>query len=63
MPILRDEAFEGYLREEGEGLMFGPYEKTEKLKLFAEHGVPDWFGADPCWMKISTLSLGTGKRQ
>jgi len=46
MPILRDEAFEGYLREEGDGLMFGPYEKTEKLKLFAENGVPDWFGAD-----------------
>ncbi|TGV76695.1 FAD-binding oxidoreductase, partial [Mesorhizobium sp. M00.F.Ca.ET.149.01.1.1] len=26
MPILRDEGFEGYLREEGDGLMFGPYE-------------------------------------
>ncbi len=46
MPILRDEAFEGYLREEGDGLMFGPYERTEHLKLFAENGVPDWFGAD-----------------
>ncbi|MDZ5454844.1 FAD-dependent oxidoreductase [Labrys sp. ZIDIC5] len=46
MPILRDEAFEGYLREEGDGLMFGPYEKTEHLKLFAENGVPEWFGAD-----------------
>lgn len=46
MPILRDEGYEGYLREEGDGLMFGPYEKTEKLKLFAEDGVPDWFGAD-----------------
>ena len=46
MPILRDEVFEGYLREEGDGLMFGPYERTEKLKLFAENGVPDWFGAD-----------------
>ena len=46
MPILRDEDFEGYLREEGDGLMFGPYEKTEHLKLFAENGVPDWFGAD-----------------
>ncbi|MCA2013684.1 FAD-dependent oxidoreductase [Cereibacter sphaeroides] len=46
MPILRDEAFEGYIREEGDGLMFGPYERTEKLKLFAENGVPDWFGAD-----------------
>jgi dimethylglycine dehydrogenase len=46
MPILRDEGFEGYLREEGDGLMFGPYERTEKLKLFAEDGVPAWFGAD-----------------
>ena len=46
MPILRDEAFEGYIREEGDGLMFGPYERTEKLHLFAENGVPGWFGAD-----------------
>ncbi len=46
MPILRDEGFEGYLREEGDGLMFGPYERTEHLKLFAENGVPEWFGAD-----------------
>ena len=46
MPILRDEGFEGYLREEGDGLMFGPYERTEHLQLFAENGVPEWFGAD-----------------
>lgn len=46
MPILRDEGFEGYLREEGDGLMFGPYERTEHLELFAEDGVPEWFGAD-----------------
>ena len=46
MPILRDERFEGYIREEGDGLMFGPYERTEKLHLFAENGVPAWFGAD-----------------
>ena len=46
MPILRDEDFEGYLRQEGDGLMFGPYERTEHLKLFAEDGVPEWFGAD-----------------
>jgi dimethylglycine dehydrogenase len=46
MPILRDEGFEGYLREEGDGLMFGPYERPEQLKLFAENGVPEWFGAD-----------------
>lgn len=46
MPILRDEGVEGYIRQEGDGLMFGPYERTEKLKLFAENGVPEWFGAD-----------------
>lgn len=46
MPILRDEGFAGYLREEGDGLMFGPYERTEHLKLFAVDGVPEWFGAD-----------------
>lgn len=46
MPIMRDEAIAGYVREEGSGLMFGPYERTENLKLFAVDGVPEWFGAD-----------------
>ena len=46
MPIFRDEEYEGYLREEGDGLMFGPYERTEHVKLFAEDGVPAGFGAD-----------------
>jgi dimethylglycine dehydrogenase len=46
MPILRDESFAGYMREEGEGLLFGPYERPEHLKLFAVDGVPAWFGAD-----------------
>ena len=46
MPILRDETFAGYIREEGEGLLFGPYERPENLKLFAVDGVPDSFGAD-----------------
>lgn len=46
MPILRDEGFAGYLREEGEALLFGPYERPENLKLFAVDGVPTWFGAD-----------------
>lgn len=46
MPILRDEAVAGYIREEGDGLMFGPYERPEHLKLFAVDGVPEWFGAD-----------------
>ena len=51
--------YEGYLREEGDGLMFGPYERTEHLKLFAENGVPEWFGADLS-KRISTRSPGTG---
>jgi dimethylglycine dehydrogenase len=46
LPILRDEAFAGYLREEGDGLLFGPYERPEHLKLFAVDGVPKWFGAE-----------------
>ena len=46
MPILRDESINGYVREEGEGLMFGPYERPEKLEYFALDGVPEWFGAD-----------------
>lgn len=46
LPILRDEEFNGYIREEGDGLMFGPYERPEHLKLFALDGVPEWFGAD-----------------
>jgi dimethylglycine dehydrogenase len=46
MPILRDEWIHGYIREEGEGLMFGPYESADKLELFAADGVPEWFGAD-----------------
>ena len=35
MPVLRDETINGYVREEGEGLMFGPYERPEKLEHFA----------------------------
>lgn len=46
LPILRDEEYMGYIREEGDGLMFGPYERPENLKLFAVDGVPEWFGAD-----------------
>ncbi|MGE3876061.1 MAG: glycine cleavage T C-terminal barrel domain-containing protein, partial [Parvibaculaceae bacterium] len=46
MPILRDEAIAGYIREEGDGLMFGPYERPEHLELFAVDGVPESFGAD-----------------
>ena len=46
MPIMRDEAIEGYIREEGAGFMFGPYERPDQLELFAVDGVPEWFGAD-----------------
>ncbi|MBV8654386.1 MAG: FAD-dependent oxidoreductase [Alphaproteobacteria bacterium] len=46
MPILRDEDIAGYVREEGDALLFGPYERTEHLKLFAVDGVPKSFGAD-----------------
>ncbi len=46
MPILRDETVNGYVREEGEALMFGPYEEPDKLELFAYDGVPAGFGAD-----------------
>jgi dimethylglycine dehydrogenase len=46
LPVLKDDRFLGYLREEGNGLMFGPYEAPADLELFAVDGVPDWFGAD-----------------
>ena len=46
MPVLRDESINGYVREEGDSLMFGPYEPPEKLEHFALDGVPEWFGAD-----------------
>ncbi len=46
LPVLRNEAINGYVREERDGLMFGPYERSHKLEFFAREGVPDWFGAD-----------------
>ena len=46
LPVLKDEVCNGYLREERGGLLFGPYERGEDLELFAEDGVPSWFGAD-----------------
>jgi dimethylglycine dehydrogenase len=46
MPVLRDESINGYVREERDGFMFGPYERPEKLELFALDGVPEGFGAD-----------------
>ncbi len=46
MPVLRDETINGYVREERNGLMFGPYERPDKLEHFARDGVPKGFGAD-----------------
>lgn len=46
MPVLRNEAINGYVREERDGLMFGPYERPHRLEYFARDGVPAWFGAD-----------------
>ena len=46
MPVLRNEDINGYVREERDGLMFGPYERPHRLEHFARDGVPDWFGAD-----------------
>lgn len=45
-PILRDEDYGGYLREDVGSFQFGPYEITQDLKLFAENRVPPAFGAD-----------------
>ena len=46
LPVLRNEAINGYVREERGGFQFGPYERPDKLDHFARDGVPDWFGAD-----------------
>jgi dimethylglycine dehydrogenase len=45
-PILRDEDYGAYLREDVGGFQFGPYEFEKDLKLFAEDRVPPTFGAD-----------------
>ncbi|MEM7318359.1 MAG: FAD-dependent oxidoreductase, partial [Pseudomonadota bacterium] len=45
-PILRDEDYGAYLREDVGGIQFGPYEFEKDLKLFAEDRVPPEFGAD-----------------
>ncbi|MEM9967880.1 MAG: FAD-dependent oxidoreductase [Pseudomonadota bacterium] len=46
LPILRDEDYGAYLREDVGGIQFGPYEFEKDLKLFAEDHVPADFGAD-----------------
>jgi len=45
-PILRDEDYGAYLREDVGKFQFGPYEFEKDLKLFAVDGVPKEFGAD-----------------
>lgn len=45
-PILRDEDYGAYLREDVGGFQFGPYEFEQDVKLFAEDRVPPTFGAD-----------------
>ncbi|MEM7169385.1 MAG: FAD-dependent oxidoreductase [Pseudomonadota bacterium] len=45
-PILRDEDYGAYLREDAGRLQFGPYEFEKDLKLFAEDRVPPGFEAD-----------------
>ncbi|MBC6442396.1 MAG: GcvT family protein [Rhodobacteraceae bacterium] len=46
LPILRDEDYGAYLREDVGSIQFGPYEFEKDLKLFAEDRVPPDFGAD-----------------
>ncbi len=45
-PILRDEDYGAYLREDVGGLQFGPYEFEKDLKLWAVDGVPKDFEMD-----------------
>ena len=45
-PILRDEDYGAYLREDVGALQFGPYEFERDLKLFAVDGVPADFDMD-----------------
>jgi dimethylglycine dehydrogenase len=46
-PITRDDHFLGYMREEGDGLLWGTYERSETLPVFALDRVPDSYDGDP----------------
>lgn len=49
LPVLRDLEGSYYLRQERDGLLFGPYESQEKMKLqesWVTHGVPPGFGKE-----------------
>jgi dimethylglycine dehydrogenase len=56
LPVLKDDRYLGYLREEGNGLMFGPYEQPVDLELFAVDDVPEWFGADLLPAKLDPVA-------
>ena len=43
LPILKADTVNGYVREEGGGLLFGPYEDGDDLELFGVDGVPEGF--------------------
>lgn len=46
LPILRDEDYGAYLREDAGKFQFGPYEFEKDLELFAVDGMPENFGTD-----------------
>ncbi|XP_042660711.1 dimethylglycine dehydrogenase, mitochondrial, partial [Tyto alba] len=49
LPVIRDLEGSYYLRQERDGLLFGPYESEEKMKLqdsWVTHGVPPGFGKE-----------------
>ncbi|XP_010221118.1 PREDICTED: dimethylglycine dehydrogenase, mitochondrial-like [Tinamus guttatus] len=49
LPVIRNLEGLYYLRQERDGLLFGPYESQEKMKLqdsWVTHGVPPGFGKE-----------------
>ena len=48
LPVLKADTINGYVREEGGGLLFGPYEEGGDLELFGVDGVPEGFAARCC---------------
>uniref|UniRef100_A0A8C4PB18 Dimethylglycine dehydrogenase n=1 Tax=Dromaius novaehollandiae TaxID=8790 RepID=A0A8C4PB18_DRONO len=49
LPVIRDLEGSYYLRQERDGLLFGPYERQEKMKLqdsWVTNGVPPGFGKE-----------------
>jgi dimethylglycine dehydrogenase len=58
MPIMRDEHFLGYMREEGDALLFGTYERPEDLQLFGRDGVPESFTGEPLQPDLDAHAWG-----